>query len=320
MNELLNILESVLGSSRRSSKGNFAFYSPFVNHRKPKLQIDLHTQEDETGRPVNLWHCWISDRKGKSIYSLLNQPEIKQKINPDILKKVNEYFKNQKYNIFIKNDKTEKKYEQETSLPKEYEIIKNKHDIESGIALRYLSQRGIRPHDIIKYKIGICKSGKYKDRIIIPSYDEHNILNWFIARDYKDKHYLKYKNPSRDANIVGFENQINWQEPIILVEGIFDAIAVKRNAIPLMGKTLSEELKYKLYLNDVSDIYVALDGDAIKDSVSIMEYLIKSDINLYKVDIGEKDPADLGYNKMWELIKQSSKIDFKELMKIKLGL
>lgn len=320
MNELLGILESVLGTSRRSSKMNFAFYSPFVNHRKPKLQVDLNTTEDESGRPINLWHCWISDRKGKSIYSLLNQPEIKQRINQEVLQKVNEYFKNQKYNILIRGERKEQVFEQETTLPKEYEIIQDRRDLESGIALRYLEQRGITAKDIIKYRIGICKSGKYKDRVIIPSYDEFNILNWFIARDYKDVQYLKYKNPSRDANIVGFENQINWKEPIVLVEGIFDAIAVKRNAIPLMGKTLSEELKYKIYLNDVSEVYIALDGDAISDSAKIIEYLIKNDVNIYKVDIGDKDPSELGYLKMWEKINQATPVDFKELMKIKLGL
>ena len=36
---------------------------------------------------------------------------------------------------------------------------------------------------------------------------------------------------------------INWEEPIILVEGVFDAMAVKRNVIPLFGKLVLDKLK-----------------------------------------------------------------------------
>jgi hypothetical protein len=43
---------------------------------------------------------------------------------------------------------------------------------------------------------------------------------------------------SRD--IIGFELFINWNVPIILCEGVFDAIAIKRNAIPLLGKTIQK--------------------------------------------------------------------------------
>jgi hypothetical protein len=45
---------------------------------------------------------------------------------------------------------------------------------------------------------------------------------------------------SSDKNIIGFENMINWNVPIVLCEGAFDAIAIKRNAIPLFGKNISK--------------------------------------------------------------------------------
>ena len=36
-----------------------------------------------------------------------------------------------------------------------------------------------------------------------------------------DEEKFKYKNPI-SKNVIMFENQINWNEPITLVEGVFD--------------------------------------------------------------------------------------------------
>ncbi len=37
---------------------------------------------------------------------------------------------------------------------------------------------------------------------------------------------------------IPFEIFINWNSPIIRCEGMFDAISIKRNAIPLLGKNI----------------------------------------------------------------------------------
>ena len=64
---LLELLESVLGKSKKTSGDNYAFYSPFVDHYKPKLEVNIRITSD--GK--NPWHCWISDEKGRSIKTLL---------------------------------------------------------------------------------------------------------------------------------------------------------------------------------------------------------------------------------------------------------
>ena len=57
---------------------------------------------------------------------------------------------------------------------------------------------------------------------------------------------FKYKNPPMSKDTVGFELFINWNEPIVLCEGVFDAIAIRNNAIPLLGKFLSKTLLKKI--------------------------------------------------------------------------
>jgi hypothetical protein len=67
--KLIQLLESVLGKGKPTSSGNIAFFSPFASHYKPKLEI--RSVPDAEGNYT--WHCWISDKKGKSVYSLFKQ-------------------------------------------------------------------------------------------------------------------------------------------------------------------------------------------------------------------------------------------------------
>ena len=103
--------------------------------------------------------------------------------------------------------------------------------------LNYLRKRGINSADILKWKIGYCEDGEYRNRIIIPSFNRDGNCNYFVARAWT-KDWLKYKNPPASKNVVFNELMINWDEPIVLVEGIFDAI-IADNSIPLLGSTLS---------------------------------------------------------------------------------
>jgi hypothetical protein len=81
--------------------------------------------------------------------------------------------------------------------------------------------------------------------IIIPSYDANGKLNYFTARSFEKDPYTKYRNPETSRDIIPFELFINWDLPIILCEGPFDAMAIKRNAIPLFGKNIQSILNEK---------------------------------------------------------------------------
>ena len=51
-------------------------------------------------------------------------------------------------------------------------------------AFTYLKSRNISKDDIEKYNIGYCDFGKYKNMVIIPSYDKDGILNYFSSRSF----------------------------------------------------------------------------------------------------------------------------------------
>lgn len=319
MNEtrLLQLLESLLGSSKRQgSKGDYLFYCPSCNHYKRKLSVNINKSSPKFGN----WACWVckayNNTKGKNIWSLFK----KFKASPPQLEELSEILGERHYEV--KKEEETKKF---LTLPSEYLPVwgysGSPNDLEFRRAAVYLNKRNIGWGDIIKYQIGFCKSGDYKNRIIIPSYDEDGRLNFFSARSYYDDSYLKYKNPEVTKDIIGFGNMINWQLPIVLVEGVFDAIAIRRNAIPLFGKTIMEKLHDAILTNRPPKIYVSLDNDAKRNIAVIVETYIKEGIETYVVNLGAKDPADLGFMEMTRVIKQqTTRMDFSQLMKYKVGL
>jgi len=225
--KLLQLLESVLGKGKPTSGNNVAFFSPFTSHYKPKLEIDINTTSDGQ----NAWHCWISDKKGRSINSLFKQ----LKLGKQYFEQLSKIIKSSKY----KNFDTDIKQIETISLPEEYiPLWKHKKSPDFRNAISYLRGRGVTIFDILKYRIGYCDTGPYNGKIVIPSFDANGSLNYFVSRAYYEDDTWKHKNPDVSKDIIGFELHVNWDMPIILVEGAFDAITIKRNAIPLFGKTI----------------------------------------------------------------------------------
>ena len=187
-------------------------------------------------------------------------------------------------------------------------------------ALAYLKQRGVTKADILRYNIGYCDGGVYDKMIIIPSYSHEGTLNYFVARNFDPHSYIKYKNPPMSKDMVPFELFINWSSPLVLCEGMFDALAIKRNAIPLLGKHIQKELMKKIVTSQVQKIYIALDKDAQKDAVKFCEQLMNEGKEVYLVDLEEKDPSEMGFEAVTTLIQNTHPLSQYDLMAKKLQL
>jgi DNA primase len=301
---VITILDTTLGVGS-SLKGNEQqHHCPFCHHHKKKLQVNLDTQQ---------WHCWVCNSKGRSISSLLRKLNV-DKRDLDRLHKI--------YGDEPTYSPTEE-YVIKLQLPKEFKQL---HFKPSGLfnpiynkAVHYLTQRGITDSEIVKYNIGYCEDGLYSGRIIIPSYDESGELNYFIARSFYEDEKMKYKNPPVNRDVIVFENQINWNEPITLVEGAFDAFSVKRNVIPLLGKFLLSKLKNKIFEKGVKEITIMLDSDAIEDSTKHSEWFMKNGIKVKNIIPTGKDAGELGYERVNQLIKTTTETGWDDLVLAKLN-
>ena len=102
------------------------------------------------------------------------------------------------------------------------------------------------------------------------------------------------------------------------VEGVFDAMSVKYNAIPLFGKTLSKTLRMKLMDNKPPRVNVLLDNDALSSSLKICDFLLANNIGTYLVRLDGKEPNELGHEKTWQTIHNSVRMNESLLYKFKL--
>jgi DNA primase len=307
---ILTTLNKVLRQTPKIRKGTDAVYfCPKCNHYKRKLEVSLITGK---------YNCWVCGFSGLNFGSLLKKLNAPHECYEAIGQIKNKKVTHELWDLFEEPYSIQEIH----NLPSEFKSLcdKNIRSIEYKNAINYLKQRGVTEIDIYRYNIGYCETGDYKNRIVIPSYDSNGFLNFYSCRDFYNNSYLKYLNCEFNKNIVGFEMLVNFTEEITLVEGTFDAIAVRKNVIPLFGKTLSDALKQKILQYSPPVVNVLLDNDAFKDSIKICEFLIKNGINTKLVMLEEKDASVLGFNETWEYINKTKLLDFETLFKLRINL
>ena len=216
----------------------------------------------------NIYQCWVCKFENNMHGTVPNL--IKRYGNNKILKE----YQIVRPNNFDTNHQTIE-IKPDLKLPVDYKKISesNYNDLNYGKAYRYLRERGITDTIIKDYNIGFTVTGKYHNRIIIPSYDESGDLNYFISRAWDKWKKPKYFNPDIPKQEFIFnEHTINWDGTIYLAEGVFDHIVVP-NSIPLLGKTMYPKLKTMLFNNAKSDIVILLDDDANDNAIEIYKDL-----------------------------------------------
>lgn len=128
---------------------------------------------------------------------------------------------------------------------------------------------------ILKFRLGFCTTGKYEKRIIIPSYDKNGEVNYFVGRNYDivNKKKKPYDNPKSDKDKIIFnEGLINWDSTLYLVEGAFEMLSFPVNITPMLGKTISTTLFFKLK-ELKPNVVVLLDPDALKNAIELFYML-----------------------------------------------
>jgi DNA primase len=307
--EKIEILEEILGNFYRSTE-ELLFACPFCNHHKKKMSVNISK---------NSYKCWVCDTSGRNIFYL-----VKRFGNYNHRKAWSSFFEvvdiSEFDNLFEVQE--EKEFAQRINLPNEYLCLANKNlPSTSREALKYLKKRGLNDYDILRWKIGYCDSGEYKNRIIIPSFNLDGHCDYFIARTYRQD-WLKYKNPPASKNIVFNELWVDWDKPVVLVEGAFDAINAD-NSIPLLGSTLSPHSRlFKALLTHSNEVYMALDQDAEKKALNIVNVLNSYGVDVYKIntsgyeDVGSMAKEEFEAKKSAAVLFDESTLLIQKIMQI----
>jgi hypothetical protein len=284
---LIQLLVETLGepSKHYESKAQISFDCPVCSDMKG---VDYDGKGNlEINYELGVFKCWScgeTDNTKGYIYKLFREYADKNIFKKFVALNIN--FGDSEYYV----DAVDYIPKEKLILPKEYISLSGKQNMKAfHNAFIYLYNRGITDHDIDKYKIGYCLEGLYQYRVVLPSYDENNELNYFVTRAISSKiKKFKYLNAQADkTGIIFNENLIDWTKPVFLVEGAFDHIPTP-NSIPLLGKKLYDKIYTAIYNKANNYVIIALDPDAWDDAKKIYHKLDGG--RLYKKVLINKPP------------------------------
>jgi len=280
---LVELLEDVLGDHglHYPNRGQISFNCPVCDDERNKHNLEVNY----VSNVYKCWNCGDSEGTHGSLGKLFDKYGNKKH------KKLYNVLKPE---TVVKREKGKKALK----LPEGFTLFKDSSSVYPvrRQAINYLKSRGITDEMIEKFGIGFCDKGDHAGRIVIPSYDKKGELNYYIARSWNPMSRAKYKNPIAEKDkIIFWESLIDWNKDVYLVEGAFDGLFLD-NAIPMLGKHMSELLFETIYQKAKGDIIICLDADAWSNSVKLYHELHGGDlwdrIKLIKLP-DEKDIADL---------------------------
>jgi DNA primase len=280
---LVELLEEVLGDHglHYPNHGQISFNCPVCDDGRNKHNMEVNYVR-------NVYKCWsCGDSEGTH----------------GSLTKIFDKFGNKKQKkLFqvLKPETVVKKERQKKSLklPEAFTLFKDSSKVYPvrRAAINYLYNRGITDYMIEKYQIGFCDKGDHAGRVVIPSYNKKGELNYYIARSWDPMSRAKYKNPKEEKDkIIFWENLIDWNKDIFLVEGAFDGLFLD-NSIPMLGKHMSELLFETIHNKAKGEVTICLDADAWANAVKLYHELnggnLWGKVKLIKLP-EETDIADL---------------------------
>lgn len=235
------------------------------------------------------WHCWNCGRHGNfiEIYSIVKGMSYddakKELFKWQGKEETKEQYKKDSKNIksvSINEPRKEKLIKEDNFnfiLNKCYGLFSDNSGILAKKYIQVLKDFYESRKIPIKYKIYICHTGKYKNRIIIPIFNENKDVIYFQARRIPNSGVLpKYDNPISPKELCIINRyKFNPEKNIIIHEGLIDAFMVGDQGTSCLGKEISEELLKELLKLTKKSVIIALDND-IEAYKSLNKFLKKN--------------------------------------------
>lgn len=292
----VRILSRAFGSGIPSRDGDdIAFKCPKCGKpgsSKKKLAINL-----EKG----MYHCWVCGLSGKSVHSLF------KKYAPSLLGELSQI---KDWSSSYKSQKTKIVEEVTLEAPKGFLLLAaqtNTRDPDVKAAIRYCQRRGLTTKDMWYFKLGTCTSGRFRRRIVFPSFTSSGNLNYYTARAIDDS-TLKYVNaPVAKKEVLFNDINIDWKKPLTLVEGPFDLTKCPYNSSCLLGSHLPEDsVLFKKIVKNSTPVVLALDPDAVSKAHDIAKSLSAYGISVKMTNIpNDKDVGDMNKEEVKRIISNS---------------
>lgn len=275
-------------TGKNVTRGWVEINCPFPQCSDPSYHLGINMKS-------GLFHCWICGEKGsmeKLVQKIAGVPSWKAKqITKD-------------FDINFQEKEEEKSIVEKVEWPK---------GIEKGFPdmhRQYLKSRGFNPDFLIKkYQLKACLhlGDKFAYRIIVPVIIDGKIVS-LVGRDITGKQQMKYWNLPNELSMIDTKDCLynidTVKDKVLIVEGIFDAWSVGDGCVATLGTEYTLNQLRLLYEKDVKEAFVMYDPDATKKAYKLGHTLSSFIPRVEVIELDDKDPADMGKEKIIKLKKE----------------
>lgn len=201
-----------------------------------------------------------------------------------------------------------------------FDPLKPKH-LEGRAARKYLRTR-LTDEEIAEFRIRYGHEDArgpwdvFHNRVCVPIIERGEVV-YFVGRAISSKSKLRYRNPkkiwtrkSSSQVLFGLDTAANY-DPVVVVEGVFDAIRTGPWAVALLGKTLSDVQGNLLHRRGVERVVALFDADVPEDERAKLDTQLKDFFRkVYWVPpevLGAKDPGSLERDEILEAIDHAKR-------------
>lgn len=191
--------------------------------------------------------------------------------------------------------KEDKKGDGTVKLPNEYIPLMPSTGALKSVALRpyfaYLNSRGLNNQIIEEAQLGVCITGEYAWKIIIPVVWQRQIVG-FTARSIANKFYSNPPGFSRTKFFLNGDSILEeTDEPLAIVEGPFDHLRHWPYTAACFGKPTKDQVN--LLKQAKRPLVIGLDADAQMEGwgLALTLELLGKDVRFLKLNPGT-DPGE----------------------------
>jgi len=153
----------------------------------------------------------------------------------------------------------EEETEESTTIDVPKEAIKISESTRYKPLLNYLKRRRYSLQDCIRYNCYFSIIGKYAGRLIIPIYENGEVVSFQAVSLNPDSRSVKYLSAGNDIKSFLYGEP---DETIVLVEGVFDVWRYGKGALCSFGTHLTDNQIRKVRLLKPKRLIIAWDADA----------------------------------------------------------
>jgi DNA primase len=286
--EKIRLIEACFGMVKIANDNkNVVVFCPICKEKgrdKRKLAIEIKN---------GVYHCWVCESKGKNIGRLALKHSMQKKAAIDLYT----YYKKDKDDECIQTEQRKN-----IILPSDFRLIATNRDITARSGRDYLKNRGFKEKDIWRFRAGVSNTYLFKNRVIFPSFDNEQNLNFFTARTFDKNIKKRYYNASgKRKNIIFNEFDIDFKKELVLVEGVFDLLNAPENSTCILGSWIDKSYKlFQMLVKNKTPVILCFDEDAInktqKIAKSLHEYCVDVKISNHKSkDFGDMEKDEVNY-------------------------